>query len=301
MEKMMDKLDAMEMFIRVAESGSFSKAAHDRGCSPSFVSKQISFLENQLQVKLIHRTTRSLHLTDIGIRYLDECQSVIQQLALAELQIQDRGLSPSGRLRVSMPSVFGEQELMALCSQFMSAYPNIDVDVHLDDRKVDLIEEGFDVCIRASFSHPDSNLIMKKMGTLPIRLYASKRYVEKYGYPETVGELASHKFIAHAFANCNLLSFKGKDGIERVSVPQKARVNNTFFVRHLVKEGHGIAFLPEYMSQGFPELTVLFSDYPSSTLDICAMYPDRLFTPSKTTAFISFFDEWFRQFLDQAL
>ncbi|MGF1736775.1 LysR family transcriptional regulator [Photobacterium satsumensis] len=293
----MDKLEAMEMFVRVAEAGSFSKAAYDRGCSPSFVSKQISFLEKQLQVKLIHRTTRSLHLTDIGMRYLDECQSVIQQLALAESKIQEAESSPSGRLRVSLPSVFGEQEIMELCSQFIAAYPNIDVDIHLDDRKVDLIEEGFDVCIRASFSHPDSNLVMKKLGTLPIRLYASKSYVEINGYPESAEELASHNFIAHAFANCNLLSFKGKSGIERVSVRQKARVNNTYFVRHLVKKGHGIAFLPEYMSQGLPELTVLLSGYTPSTLDICAMYPDRLFIPNKTRAFVAFFNEWFQQFL----
>ncbi|WP_394209296.1 LysR family transcriptional regulator [Enterovibrio calviensis] len=295
----MDKLDAMATFLRVTESGNFSRTAADMGVSPSHISKQIAFLEKQLGVRLIQRTTRALSLTQVGETYAAECQRILEHVSSAESSLTKLKGTPSGRLRISFPSIIGEHNTVKFCSEFMALYPEIELDILIDDRIVDLVEEGFDLCIRASNQMPDSTLIRKKIGEITIRLLASKSYIAKYGEPLHPSELVKHRYIGHTYVKSSVFSFKHDKGIDKVTMRKKVRVNSTYFVRKLVEAGEGVAFLPAYFKRSNPELVSLFPGYQPATMDISAVYPERAFTPNKTLIFIDFFMDWFEQHMSK--
>lgn len=293
----MDKLTAMNIFIRVTELGSFSKAADEINTSPSYISKQISALEQSLGARLLQRTTRVLSLTEAGESYLHHCRKVAQQLAIAESEIAELQGTPAGLLRVSMPSVLGEQASALMYAQFMRQYPSIELDIMVEDRFVDMVEEGFDICIRASESFPDSNLIYKPIGELAVHLKAAPDYLAQYGHPRTAKELAHHPLIAHRYGWANSYRFVKEGTTEQVAFERKVRVNNTAMVRHLLTQGMGVGFLPVYRSdeQSDDSLVTLLPDYQDGTITISMVYPARTFTPLKVHKFIAFFQLWFEQ------
>ncbi|MCE2572919.1 LysR family transcriptional regulator [Motilimonas eburnea] len=291
----MDKLQAMQCFLRVLEAGSFSKVAAEMAVSPSHISKQVAFLEQQVGAKLLQRTTRSIALTELGDNYAKQCRQILTQVALAESEIAQLQGHPTGRLRVSFPSILGEQNTAQLCSEFMQQYPDIQLDILLDDRFIDLVEEGFDLAIRASSDMPSSNLICKKIGSFPIRLFASQQYLAKYGHPQHPSELAQHRCIGYTYSRNNMWGFRHEKGVDKVEINRTVRVNSTYFVKHLVESHQGIAFMPSFIQLQSPQLVVLLPQYQPNQLDLNAVYPERAFTPAKTIKFIEFFRLWFNQ------
>jgi len=291
----MDKLQAMQCFLRVIEAGSFSKVAAEMAASPSYVSKQIAFLEQQVSAKLLQRTTRSLKLTQIGESYAQQCRQILAQVAQAESDIAQLQGQPTGRLRVSFPTLLGENNTAQLCADFMQCYPDISLDILLDDRFVDLVEEGFDLAIRASSDMPSSNLISKKIGRFAIRLFASPGYLAQYGYPQHPSELVHHRCIGYTYSRNNLWGFRHDKGVDRVEIKRAVRANSTYFIKYLVESNQGVAFMPSYVQKQNPELVVLFPDYKPNNLDLSAVYPERAFTPVKTLKFIEFFQQWFEE------
>ncbi|OIQ26540.1 LysR family transcriptional regulator [uncultured Vibrio sp.] len=302
----MDTLNAMRIFVRVTETGNFSKTADELNTSPSYVSKQISALEKALGIRLIQRTTRVLTLTEAGKSYLHHCHKIIEQLTVAESEISEMLGSPSGLLRISMPSVLGDRANARMSAEFLRRYPDIDLDIMIEDRFVDVIEEGYDVCIRASAEFPDSTLIYKKIGELSIHLMASQSYIDKHGHPKTAAELSHHPLISHRYSNSNAYLFEKEGKTESVVFKRKVRVNSSSFVRHIVEQGEGIGFLPLYpvnrtdqanqMEHANPTpLISLLPDYREGNITISLVYPERTYTPLKVHKFIEFFDEWFNR------
>ncbi|MEZ8080444.1 LysR family transcriptional regulator [Enterovibrio norvegicus] len=295
----MDKLDAMRTFVRVTEAGNFSRTAADFGMSPSFISKQMAYLESVLGVRLLQRTTRSISLTQAGEQYLVQCLQILEHISVAESNLTELKGKPSGRLRISFSSILGEKNTAACCTEFMHLYPDVDLDILIDDRVVDLVEEGFDLCIRASTQMPDSSLIRKHIGDMTTNLLASKGYIEKYGEPKKPSDLTTHRFIGHTYVKNSVFTFMHDDGVEKVTVPKKVRVNSTYFVRQMVESGEGIAFLPAYFKNTNPDLVTLLPYCHPSSIDISAVYPERAFTPAKTHKFIAFFQQWFKQHMGE--
>ncbi|WP_087024764.1 LysR family transcriptional regulator [Thaumasiovibrio subtropicus] len=292
----MDQLNAMRIFVRVSETGNFSKTADEMNTSPSYTSKQIAGLEKVIGARLFQRTTRVLTLTPAGKSYLHHCQKILNQLAIAESDIAEIQGTPSGLLRLSMPSILGEAASAALCAAFLKQYPDIELDILVEDRFVDLIEEGFDVCIRASAEFPDSSLIYRRIGEMPIHLMASEAYIAKWGAPKLAKELANHPIITHRYARAGAFQFEKDGKVESVNFSRRVRVNSTAFVRHLVEEGEGVGFLPVCISgaQNQSKLVSLLPDYQEGKITFSVVYPERTYTPLKVHKFIEFFEEWFR-------
>ncbi|PKF48776.1 LysR family transcriptional regulator [Enterovibrio nigricans] len=295
----MDKLEAMRTFVRVTEAGNFSRTAADFGVSPSYISKQMAYLESVLGVRLLQRTTRSISLTQAGEQYLVQCQQILEHVSVAEANLTELKGAPSGRLRISFSSILGEKNTAACCTEFMQLYPDVDLDILIDDRIVDLVEEGFDLCIRASTQMPDSSLIRKNIGQMTTHLLASRDYIEKYGEPMHPSDLVTHRFIGHTYVKNSVFTFQHDNGIEKVAIPKKVRVNSTYFVRQMVETGEGIAFLPAYFKRANPDLVTLLPHCHPSSIDISAVYPERAFTPAKTHKFIAFFQEWFQRHMGE--
>ncbi|MGF1909689.1 LysR family transcriptional regulator [Vibrio kasasachensis] len=291
----MDKLTAMKLFVRIAQVRSFSKVANEMDVSPSYVSKHVAYLESQVDTRLLQRTTRSISLTLAGERYLARCLTILSQVELAEGELMEQTGIPSGKLRLSVPSVLGESATADMCAQFLSQYPNIDLDVMVEDRFIDLIEEGFDLCIRASSSQPDSNLIYRYIGKMPFDLVGSKTYLERHGYPKSVQDLKNLKIIVHRYANNTTFSFSKQGQIEKVNIHQRVRVNSAQLVHCLVARHQGLAFLPRYIFKHNPEIEVLLSDYDNGALTISLVYPEREHAPQKVRQFITFFKAWFEE------
>lgn len=295
----MDKLNAMRVFIRVTETGNFSKTADEMNTTPSYISKQISALEKSLGTRLLQRTTRVLTLTEAGHSFLKHCRQIDTQLSIAESEIAELRGTPSGLLRISMPSVLGDQESANLCAAFLKEYPDIELDISVEDRFVDLVEEGFDLCIRASAEFPDSTLIYKRIGELSVHLVASPEYLAKHGHPTTASDLASHQLISHRYAGSNTFAFEKQGKVEHVTFNRRVRVNSTGFVRHIVVQGTGIGFLPKPSQKGAHEkinLVSLLPDYQEGKITVSLVYPERTYTPLKVYKFIDFFELWFKRY-----
>lgn len=292
----MDKLSAMRIFVRITETGNFSKTADEMNTSPSYISKQVSALEKSIGTRLFQRTTRALTLTEVGKSYLHHCQKILEQLSIAESEVSELLGAPSGLLRVSIPSVLGDKASAMMCAAFLKRYPEIELDIVVEDRFVDLVEEGIDVCIRATADFPDSTLIYRKVGDIDIHLMASKSYLDQHGYPRVASDLVSHDLISHRYAGSNVFEFDKNGRAESVRFNRRVRVNSTSFVKTIVEQGEGVGFLPARMASApNARLVRLLPDYKPGGITISVVYPERTYTPLKVHKFIDFFDVWFQE------
>nr|WP_159063691.1 substrate binding domain-containing protein [Thaumasiovibrio occultus] len=196
---------------------------------------------------------------------------------------------PRGKLRISLSSVLGELATADMLARFRSLYPNIDLDILVDDRFVDLVEEGFDLRIRASSAMPDSSMTYRNIGNIPVSLVASTTYLNRNGRPESVEGLEKHQMIAHRYST----NFTKGQQIERVTIHCCARANSTQLVYGLVVRHQGIAFLPHHIFADDPTIERLLPEYDRGSLTLSIVYPARDHTPLKVHNFINFFKEWF--------
>ncbi len=191
----MDRFAAISAFVTVAEQGGFAPAARRLGLSPSAVTRIIATLEDHLGVRLLNRTTRSVTLTDAGRRFMQRCQGILHDLEEAELAAEnERGL-PSGRLSVTAPLIFGRLHVAPLVSGLMQQFPNLDIELQLSDRNLNLVDDGIDVAVRIG-NLPDSNEIVRKVGAVRRVLVASPRYLGGAGTPSRPDELTKHRLIS---------------------------------------------------------------------------------------------------------
>jgi DNA-binding transcriptional LysR family regulator len=283
----MQDLNRMAMFVRVVQAGSFSAAARELAVPKSTLSRKVSELETSLGARLLQRTTRKLGLTDAGRTYYDQAARIVTLAQEAEQAVGRLQAAPRGLLRVSAPLSFGM--LGPIVSAYLLAHLEVELEMVCSERAVDLVEEGFDVAIRAGHA-PDSTLVARAIGTLKRVLVAEPNYCEKHGTPKVPADLANHaaiSFGAGASPNTWALEAGGK----RVEVQVKPRlaVNDFEIMRAAARAGVGIAWLPEFMCAEdirAGRLRHVVPAWCSAEVPLFALYPTARHLSPKVTAFI---------------
>lgn len=287
----MDRFEAMHLFTRVVETGSFSQVARELGIGQPTVSKQVAALEAHLGVQLMQRTSRSLRLTDARQTFYEAAARVLTDLESAETAIGRGELRPSGLLRVTLSAGFGRLHLIPLLPAFYERYPDVTVDIIVSDRFVDLVEDGIDLAIRIAVLS-DSALIARRIGTSPRITVAARAYVERAGEPTCPADLGRHDRIAYTFQRTpNARYFQGAAGPEHYLPAGRVRVNDAENVRAAVLAGLGIAQAPRWLFSAelaSGDVREVLRDYPSQNTPIHAVFPAGRRPPTKVRAFVDF-------------
>ena len=243
----MDRLAELEAFAAVAETGGFTAAGRTLGRTTSAVSKQIQSLEARLGVRLLHRTTRRVSLSEIGIAFRDRVQGVLNDLDEAETAVAQLHEEPRGLLRVSVPTDFGRLHLADTLARFALRHADIRLEVDFSDRFVDVVEDSFDIVIRIA-NLADSTLVARRMGPCRRVLCAAPAYLEANGHPAHPSELSGHSVIGYAYEQTRGWRFRGTEQEEMtVSVSPRHRANNGEMIRSMLLRGMGIALLPTFL------------------------------------------------------
>ncbi|MPT48548.1 MAG: LysR family transcriptional regulator [Sphingobium sp.] len=294
----MDKLGTLEIFVQTAEGGSFVAASQRLGLSSSAVGKAIARLEKEMGVRLFHRSTRSMTLTEEGSFFLDTCRRILAELDAAQAQLSRSHSKPSGLLRVSFP-ITG-MLLMPAISAFMKAYPEIRLDLDFTDRLVDVIEEGFDAVIRTGDVR-DTRLMNRKLGSFRYRIVASPAYLKVAGTPQYPEDLLQHHCMHHRYANSGKLepwplSRDGKD--LRVALPIMTIASTIEPLIHLAENSFGVTCLPHFavasqIEQG--KLVSLLDDFAAEAGVFRVLWPTSRYLSPKIRVFVDFMaDNLFR-------
>ncbi len=239
----LDDLQAMAVFARVVEAGSFTAAARSLDTTTSSVSKRVARLEERLDVRLLERTTRALAPTEAGLVFFERCALILRDVDEAEIAVTQLGGAPRGTLRVSALPALGEEHLGPLLGAFSAAYPELRVDIDLSDRKVNLIEDGYDVALRGMElgASPDSSLIARKLASVRGVICAAPSYLARRGVPRTLDDLADHDCLH--FSPIPLQkewSFETPEGPRSVPVTPRLQINSTVALRAAAIAGCGL-------------------------------------------------------------
>ena len=287
------------MFVRVVELGSFTLAADDLSLSRAVVSKYVSRLEERLGARLMHRTTRRLSLTEAGAALFEASRGAIERIEEAESAVAQYQAAPKGRLRVSAPMSFGILHLGSAIADFSNAFPDVTLDLRLDDRFVNLVEEGLDVAVRIG-ALTDSSLVARRIAKTQAVACASRAYLEEHGEPETPEDLVGHRCLLYAYlSTANVWRFQAPDGREiPVAVSGPMRVNNGIVLADAAAAGRGIVMGPSFYVASrirSGELKRILPAYRLPELGIHAVYPQRDFVPPKVRVFVDFLVERFKR------
>lgn len=286
-------LDELRIFVRVVEAGSFSAAAELLNLSRVRVSRAIAHLEAVLGSRLLQRTTRQLSLTEAGQLFYEYSTRIVAELEAAELALAQMRAQPRGRLRLTMPEEFGMSLMGEVLGVFMQQYPDIQIEAELSGRLVDLVEEGFDLAIRAYHRLPeDSSLVSRRLGSMPRGLYAAPAYLTAHGTPKTAADLAHHACLLHPGGMQGQLHLIDVDGTA-CQVPIQGRIwsNNFALLRDVAVQGLGIVSLPRFLAddlcqQGLIKPVLEASQLPRDTL--YALYPSRRYLSPKLKVLLDF-------------
>lgn len=287
----MDKLEAMNAFVKVVSLGSYAEAGRALGLSRSAVSKAVMELEQLLGARLLDRTTRRVGPTEAGLAYYERCADIIARVEETELQVSRLHGEPRGIVKVNAPTSFGAQYLGPALADFMTAYPDVNVEVTLNDRFVDPIEEGFDLTLRIA-SLADSSLIARKLAPARRVLVASPSYLDKYGRPSTPADLVNHRCLNYGHTTTLQKWQLTKDGKTlNVTIKSVLCSNNGDVLRAATLAGHGISKLPTFLvgpDIASGRLLVALPDYPPTHLGIYALYTPNRYLAAKTRVLIEF-------------
>ncbi len=294
----MDRLTEMEAFVQVVDHGGFTEAARKMDLSKSAVSKHVSALEARLAVRLLNRTTRRVSPTEVGLAYYDRARRVLSDASEADEMVTAMQATPKGTLRISVPVSFGISHVSGAVAKFLHAYPEVDIQMVLDDRFVELVAEGYDLAIRVGVLQ-DSSLKARKLAEAGRLLVASPDYLERMGRPRSIEDLSRHQLLHYShLASGNFWRIQGLSGDERqVRVGGRLTANNGESLMKAAEAGLGIAMLPSFflscaLSSG--RLVEVLPDLPQATLGIYALYPEGRFTQPKLRAFIDFLADHFK-------
>lgn len=291
----MHHLAALEAFVIVVDSGSFTAAAGELGVSKSHVSKLVSGLEDLLGVRLLHRTTRRLSLTDVGRAFYERCARALEEITDAQQAVTEASDTPRGTLRVSVPLSFGTRYIAPLVSEFVARYPHLKVEMDFSDRRVHLIDEGFDLVVRIG-ALEDSSLIARRIAPTRMHLVASPGYVQAHGVPMAPRDLKDHDCILYALsASGPSWAFTGPDG-ERTAVRVSGRVtmNNGDGIVAAAAAGLGIARLPDFLvadALADGRVVPLLRDHIESDAAVWAVYPHTRHLATRVRRFVDFLVE----------
>lgn len=294
----MDRSQELAAFVAVVDAGSFIGAVETLRMSKAAVSRYVDALEQRIGVRLLHRTTRRLSLTEDGRLFYQRAREILAAMDDAEAEISSRTQSPSGLVRINVPLSFGMSHLAPLWGDFLDAYPRIDLDVTLNDRVVDLVDEGYDLAIRIS-SLPDSSLVCRKLASTELIVCAAPAYLAAHPEPRHPHDLAAHRVLSYAhFSGRDEWRFTGPDG--EVVAKTRARVysNNGDTCRAIALRGGGIILQPSFMiaeDLKAGRLVRLMPAFRAVALGVYAVYPSRKQLPLKVRCLIDYLSGAFEQ------
>jgi len=288
----MDRLQAMTTFVRVVENGSFSGAARQLNVGQPAVSKTIAQLEDRLQVRLLLRSTHGLTPTEAGQRFYERAHRAIEEANEAELEARGAGAGLSGRLRVSAATTFARLHVVPHLPAFLKANPDLEIDVILDDRVIDLVAEGVDMALRMG-ELPDSAAVARKLASSRRSVIATPAYLERCGVPQTPAELGSHQALIYSQASSGW-TFKRGSAETSVSVYGRVRVSAAEGLRAAVLADMGLTIASDWMFS--PELESgavrrVLEAWALPTIDLWAVFPTGRLASAKARTFATFVEE----------
>ncbi|QER39265.1 LysR family transcriptional regulator [Acinetobacter suaedae] len=283
----MELLNDMALFVEVSKVMSFRKAAENLDMPSSTLSRRISHLEEAIGLRLLHRTTRKVELTEAGHIYFERCKRIVGEAKLAHEQLGEMLSKPSGTLRVSLPVDFGTVFLTSILIEFVQLYPGINFEIDLTPRLVDLVAQNIDVAIRMG-NPPDSNLIAHKLMQFRGRLFASPKYLKQHGIPQHPNDLVHHECLSFP-NNTRWKLYRSEETVE-VKIGARFMLNNVGMTRKLSILGQGILFTPyevvqDDLNDGL--LMPILSEWQGDVLPVYALTETRLL-PAKVRVFIDF-------------
>ena len=306
----MDRLQAIELFIRVVDLGSFSKAAADLGMGQPTATKLVASLEKQLGSRLLHRSTRGVSPTEIGTLYYNKCKLIAHHLEEAQSVSTLLQSKVQGALRISTSVAFGRRVLSPMVMRFMQMHPKLHIELNFDDRYVNLVEQGIDVAVRMG-PLADSSLGARYLGTNPWVMVASRSYLDLHGVPSNPTDLALHDALIYSTvqgdARWHLSGANGQSKVVQVRGP--LRSNNLSALLLAARNGLGLVTLPKYVAQESLRgrfLEEILTDWTLPAQEIHAVYPSPQLVPTKVTSFVTwlqaqFVPGWWSEDVDQKL
>lgn len=290
----MNRLEAMNIFVRVAELGSFTAAASQLGVARSVVTRQVAALEEHLGVKLMIRSTRSLSLTSAGSAYLEKCRAILDLVAEAETEVMEERITPSGQLRISLPLSFGLRRLVPLLLEFTRTYPAITLAMDFSDRHANLIEEGIDLSVRVT-AELSPNEIVRKLGSSRLLTVAARAYLDEHGRPRHPAELAEHACLGYSpQANNRPWVYRSDGRPTPFYVSHRLQANNGDALTEAAVQGLGIAVQPDFIVGDLiraGQLEVILDPFEPPPLGIYAVLPSNRHIPHRVRALIDFLSD----------
>lgn len=281
----MDRLQAMRIFVAVINEGSFTQAAERLVVSPQLVSKYVGQLEDYLGVRLLNRTTRRLHLTEAGSAYFQRAQQLLADIDDMEQQLGRMHTQARGTLRISAPVSFAIRHMAPLINDFQKTHPGVTVDLQLNDRKVDIIDEGFDVALRIGRLQP-SSLVAKRLAPVRLVYCAAPTYLAEHGEPTSLKQLNQHRYLHYSYM----------DESVNPSANRKLESNNGDVLVDAARAGAGIVLQPTFITGSAiraGDLKVVLSSFSPEPIALYAVFAHRQLMASKVRSFIDFVDGYF--------
>ncbi|SEK65359.1 transcriptional regulator, LysR family [Colwellia chukchiensis] len=282
--------EGISEFVYVAENESFTLASKKMAISTAQVSRQISALEKRLNIKLFYRTTRKVSLTEEGRVFYQHCRSVLDGLDAAERAITNLQSKPQGKIKLTAPVTYGEQQILPLVNNFMQQYNEIEVNAYLSNQQIDLVEGGYDLAIRLGKLN-DSTMMAKKLSTRTNYLCASPAYLAKHGSPHSLSELSSHSCL---LGTLDFWHFQGAKKEKNLRVSGRLRYNNGLGLVDAALKGLGIVQLPDYYVQDYLSsgaLVSLLDNYRVPDEGIWAVYPQNRHLSPKIRLLVDYLTE----------
>lgn len=287
----MDRLDAMRIFVRVAELGSFSAVAQQQGLARSAVTRQVAALEQHLGVKLMARSTRSVALTAEGALYLEKCRVILNLVDMAETGLVEEKSSPRGHIRMGLPLTYGLNVLLPVLLDFLSQHPAVSMEMDYTDRRVNLIEEGVDVSLRITARLDDTDVV-RKLGECRMYTVAAPAYLAQHGIPQTPSELLNHEcLVYHTNSGRMPWVFQRAGKVETVNVRSRLQANSGEALLKAAMAGMGITQGPGFIvgqAIGQGHVVSILEDFAPADLGIYAVLPGNRYIPHRVKVLVDF-------------
>ncbi|MBW4599291.1 MAG: LysR family transcriptional regulator [Calothrix sp. FI2-JRJ7] len=302
----MDKFNDINIFVRSAQTRSFSVAAQHLGMSPSAVSKAVMRLEDSLGIRLMNRTTRKITLTDDGAAFYERCRQILGELEEAELELKRAQSTPTGTLRIDLTTELGLLHIIPVLPKFIERYPDLKLNISLSNRIADVIEEGIDAVVRIGVG-PDSSLIMHGLGTARFIVCAAPNYLKRYGIPQTLEDLKHHNCITFVSPwTGRVFDWQFQDNGQQINIPVEGNLclNNGKSLLDVALAGVGLVQVYNYIAgeaiaQG--KLKPVLENYVAPGTPISVVYPQKRHLSAKIRAFIDFMSELMKQLRQQKI
>ena len=290
---MLDRLTGLQVLCKVVDAGSFSAAAAQLSMSAPMVSKHVAQLEQSLGARLLNRTSRRVSLTEAGTVYYEQCRIALDTLQAAREAVGRGTQVPRGLLKVSAPVWCANRRFAHVLAAYREKCPDVVIDIRLENRKVDLVGEGFDLALRAT-RELSPMLIARPICPVPFYLVASLAYLKRHGTPDQPADLTALRAIVPSYLDLNSLEIQGPDGRAKIALTAVMKSDDTTLTYHAVHAALGLAYLPDWLVSddlAAGRLVRLLPDYQGPEITLFAVYTSRQYMLPKLRSFIDFLNQ----------